>query len=410
MALNMNRRGKGRRKVRHKRVDAADLLRTIPPELLEHVGALTQVDKNVSRLRGELILQLLIIGMLDGNDLSTRLLAEHYNSPVFKAISGKGDHQTAHSSIASRLSTIPADYFQQIFEYLFHKYQKLLTRSALGKRIKRFDSTMVPISSALVDFGMAVGPKPKKGHRTHQLKFTLELHGRLPKSIKLFTEQSHLSEQTALRQAITEADIDPGDLVVFDAGLSDRKTFVSFDQASIHFVSRLKSNYRAQKRATHRDIKGRQADGLEFIRDDRVYLYASAEQVVEHEFRLIEVRVLDTDKTLVFVTNIWDLSAMQIARIYRQRWDIEVFFRFLKQNLNFTKLINRSTNGIQVQMYAALITAILLLVYQDRNKIEGHNIAKLRFTQELIVAFATKIGSNPSSAKPPDQLIRSDSG
>lgn len=394
MAISLNRRNGRKRKVRIKRLDAASLLEVIPKELLLEIGGSTDVDKNVSRLRGILMLQLLVLNMLRGSDLSTHLLAEFYNSAFFASLSGKGGHQTAHSSIASRLNTISPDFFEQVFQWLYNKYASLLEKSQLGRRIKRFDSTMVPISSALFDIGMAVGAKPKQGPRKHQLKFTLELHGRLPKSIKLFTEQKQLSEQIALRQAIKEANIQPQDIVVFDSGLSDRQTFVGFDEESIHFVSRLKSNYRAESVSTHRQIQGRTSDGLSFVRDERVRLYTSGTKLLEHDFRLIEVVVLEgknKGKTLVFVTNIWDFSAMEIARVYRNRWDIEVFFRFLKQNLSFTKLINRSINGIQVQMYTALIAAILLIVYQDRNQIKGHQAAKLRLMDELIVDFAKRM-------------------
>ncbi|MEM1357848.1 MAG: IS4 family transposase [Bacteroidota bacterium] len=403
MAISLERRKGRKRKKRVKRLDAASLLKVFPVELLSAIGSQTDVDKNVSRLRGSLILQLLLLNMLRGSDLSTHLLAEFYNSDFFKTVSGKGDHQTAHSSIASRLNTIKPEYFEQVFNWLYKKYAVLLEKSQLGRRIKRFDSTMVSVSSALFDMGMVVGRKPKQAHRKHQLKFTLELHGRLPKSIKLFTEQKHLSEQTALRQAIKSAELQAEDIIVFDSGLSDRQTFVGFDEEDIHFVSRLKSNYRAESIETHRQIQGRTSDGLSFVRDERVRLYATGNQLIEHDFRLIEVVVLDgknKGKTLVFITNIWDLSAMQIARIYRKRWDIEVFFRFLKQNLSFTKLINRSQNGIQVQMYAAMIAAILLLVYQDRNQIKGHQVAKLRLLDELIVDFAERISRFHHTKRP----------
>jgi hypothetical protein len=366
---------------------------------LERIGDDTLVDYNVSRLRGRLMLYLLVFGMLDGNELSTRLLAEHYNSELFKAVSGKGDHRTRHSSIADRLRTIESDYFAQVFDWLYQKFSGQFSTTKLGKQVKRFDSTMVGISSALVDYGMRVGSAPHNGKpRTHQIKFTLELHGALPKSMRLFTQQAELSEQTALRQAILEAGIKPEDYVVFDAGLSDRLTFSAFDHLDIHFVSRLKQNNRARSLATYRHIQGRRADGLRFERDERVELYASGQEVIGHEFRLIEAVDEASGRVLSFVTNLWELSAMDIARIYRARWDIEVFFRYLKQNLNFSRLINRSENGIRVQMYAALITSILLIVYRAKNGIKSHKIARIRFFYELLADFAA-IAANPPRKK-----------
>jgi IS4 transposase len=65
------------------------------------------------------------------------------------------------------------------------------------------------------------------------------------------------------------------------------------------------------------------------------------------------------------------------------RWDIEVFFKFLKQELNFNHLINRTENGIRVMLYATLIASILVLVYKKKNKLSGYKIMKLRFVLDL---------------------------
>ena len=373
-----------RKKTSHRPpVSAYDLFKIFPPELLRQIGQQTSVDANVSHLHGALMLQLLMIGMLDGNPLSTRLLSEHYGSKSFERLFNKNGHQTRHSSIASRLSTMEVDYFKQLFEWLYERFSGHFEHSRLGKKVARFDSTMVAISSALVDFGMKVGPKSSTKPRKHQLKFTLELHGRLPKSIKLFTDQEMLSEQSALRQAITQSTLKPGDYIVFDAGLTHRQTFVAFEDRGIGFVSKLKAGYRAEVVETYRQIKGRKADGLRFERDEVVYLYGSGNKLVKHKFRLVVAHDEAKDRQLAFITNVWDLSAMDVARLYRSRWDIEVFFRFLKQELNFSRLINRTKNGIQIQMYVALITAILLVAFKELNKIENFRVARLRMFYQI---------------------------
>ena len=64
---------------------------------------------------------------------------------------------------------------------------------------------------------------------------------------------------------------------------------------------------------------------------------------------------------MFFVTNIIDLSAAEICEVYKMRWDIEVFFRFLKQEFNLKHLVSRNENGIKVMLYMTLITAMLLL-------------------------------------------------
>ena len=85
--------------------------------------------------------------------------------------------------------------------------------------------------------------------------------------------------------------------------------------------------------------------------------------------------------------------------MYKQRWEIEVFFKFIKQNLNFSHLLSRNSNAIKVIMYMTLITSILLIVYKKLNGLEGYKIPKLKFAQELEVLIikdiVEKCGGNP---------------
>ncbi|WP_317040116.1 transposase [Pedobacter rhizosphaerae] len=83
------------------------------------------------------------------------------------------------------------------------------------------------------------------------------------------------------------------------------------------------------------------------------------------------------------MTNILDLSAIDITLLYKSRWDIEIFFKFLKQELNFSHLINRSENGIMVVLYTTMIAATLLLTYKEINGLKGYKIMKQHFLNEL---------------------------
>lgn len=103
------------------------------------------------------------------------------------------------------------------------------------------------------------------------------------------------------------------------------------------------------------------------------------------------------------MTNIADLSAYEIAAIYKQRWDIEPFFKFLKQHLNLTLLVARNINGIRVMIYMTLILAMLLIVYKKLNNISGYKIAKFRFELELdeetMKQVAILCGGDPDKIK-----------
>ena len=85
---------------------------------------------------------------------------------------------------------------------------------------------------------------------------------------------------------------------------------------------------------------------------------------------------------LFFLTNNFEMSAKQITECYKKRWDIEVFFRFIKQELNFKHFLSVNENGLQVMLYMTLIAAMLLMLYKRINEI-GFVTAKRRFTMEI---------------------------
>jgi IS4 transposase len=90
----------------------------------------------------------------------------------------------------------------------------------------------------------------------------------------------------------------------------------------------------------------------------------------------------DEGKVLLFLTNLNDETTTTIIGIYKKRWDIEIFFRFLKQELNLSHLVSMNVNGITIILYVTLILSMLLLIYKQMNQI-GYKTAKRRFRIQL---------------------------
>ena len=103
----------------------------------------------------------------------------------------------------------------------------------------------------------------------------------------------------------------------------------------------------------------------------------------KHSYRLIQARKKDTNEVLFFLTNEMELAVEEIVWIYKCRWDIEVFFKFLKQEFGFKHLLSRNQNGIEVVLYMTLITFTLVYLYYKCNEIESFKIAKMQFVNEL---------------------------
>ena len=90
-----------------------------------------------------------------------------------------------------------------------------------------------------------------------------------------------------------------------------------------------------------------------------------------------------------------DLPAHMIAEIYQKRWDIEVLFRFLKQEMSLKHFVCHDTNAIQVMVYCILITAMLILVYKKKNEIKSYKIAKIQFFKELEASILLVLTESP---------------
>lgn len=388
-----------------KSVPARKLLDLLPDDLLAQVCEDSEVDFQVKRLKGRLMVLLLMQGVLQSKDDSLRSLESLYNSRFFERCSGKGGHQTRHSSLADRLATIKLTFFEQLYAGFVERVGKTYGRR-LEKEwgwLRRFDSTLVALSAHLCKIGMRVGDKSKEGPGKVQIKFTVGLQGLIPSSARVFCDQEHLSEEVALRQAIESAGISEDEVAVFDRGLKSRKTLKKFTEQGIFFVTRLSApRYEAVRQ--HKKIEGRQHGQLRFVSDQIVRLYRSGEGPVmeEVEYRLIEAvcqQGKNAGQTFFFLTNIMDLTAFEIADIYHKRWDIEIFFRFLKQEVGLGHLLAKNTNGISAVFYTRLLVATMLSLFLWLNNRKDARIAKREFVDQLreeqFLAKAILAGADP---------------
>ncbi|MEQ2509374.1 transposase [Segatella sinensis] len=102
------------------------------------------------------------------------------------------------------------------------------------------------------------------------------------------------------------------------------------------------------------------------------------------------------------ITNDFDMTPQEIAFCYKKRWDIEVYFKFLKQNLNFSHFLSTNENGIKVILYMTIITSMLVMIYKKENEL-GFSIAKFNFyleMQEWVGALLVVINGGDLSKTP----------
>lgn len=375
-----------------------EILNYIPSELLKHLSVEYNVDHQVKKLDGQTMFQLLLYSMLNVKQNSLRVLEEFYHSLAFKTFASTTHEGVRYNSIRDRLASINPCYFEAIFESCIKRFQD----QYLGddKNIISYDSTLISISSKLLNNGMNY---TKKGDRRY-LKFSMSFSN-IPLSSKLFTEQTFLSEDVALREAILNDDF-KNCIVVFDRGVQSRKTFEEFNSKEISFVTRVNPSIRYETIRSF-EIEDNHTEKLRIEKDLEVRLFNKKHVKTNQFLRLIKTSDKESGNVIYFLTNIESFTSKQITDIYKKRWEIEVFFKFIKQHLNFSHLVSRNINGIKVMLYMTLISAILLTVYKKMNNFKGYKIPKMKFAQELEVLIikdiVSKCGGDPGIV---NQLIK----
>lgn len=392
------------------KISLKQVLNFIPESLLSHLSSTTKVDYYSKVLHGKKMFYLLLFCIFDNEKLSQRTLEDTFNSSGFKALFGLGeDEKVRRSSISERLSKIDPNYFKEIYEQMYGKFSELYDKAEIEKyNLIRVDSTIVADTCSKLKEGI----DQKSGKKL--VKFSFSFDGVLPSGVEVFTAQKYSSEESALPEAIfshVKKEEHHQNIYIIDRGLQSARAMKEFEEKSVKFIIRSKENRKFEEIESFlKNSKLSKWDDWEILKDSKVKLYTGIpvqnkrgnvhhrEEKVEAHFRLVVIRNEKIKKEFWFLTNEFELTAKEIADYYRKRWDIEVFFRFLKQELNLSHLVSLNKNGIEVMVYMTMIAAMLLLIYKKANAL-GYKTAKRRISMELrdmiteiLIIFA---GGNP---------------
>lgn len=374
-----------------------EIISLLPEREIEFLSAETKVDHQVKKLQGALVFKLILFSMLNSTKLSLRVMESFLTSAQFKTFSQSHKVNAKYNSIRDRISTIKSEYFEKIFELLFDKYNRLLKEETA---ISKMDSTFINISSKLVRWGMENGTK---GLGLKFMKFTVSMKGSLPCSVRVYKDQDFVNDNVAFPDAIFKNKFLDNSILVFDRGLQTRRVFNEMTDKNILFVGRIKTDVSYKQVGKINSPKFDKKSTVELIEDIEVRLVSGYHyQFTSNSFRLIKLKIKDTGEIMFLITNYFEASAFEIAAMYKQRWEIEVFFKFLKQHLNLKHIVSRNDNAIKVMIYMTFILSMLLIVYKKLNKITGFKIAKLKFEIELdnllIKEIVVLCGGDPQKA------------
>ena len=262
----------------------------------------------------------------------------------------------SRSTLAYANEHRPWQLYRAVFQALLGRCQ-----SAVPARRKfRFKHKLVSLDSTVIDlcatlFDWAKFRRTKGAVKLHCL---LDHDGYLP-SVVVVTE----GKRHDVRVARTLR-FDPGTIVVMDRGYVDYAWFGRLTTEGVFLVTRLKDN------ALYRVVERRRPPERSPVQRDEVIRLTgvAAETKCPHDLRRVEVYDPEKDETLVFLTNHLAFGATTIAAIYKDRWQIELFFKALKQNLKIKTFVGTSANALKVQVWTALIAMLLLKYLQLRSR------------------------------------------
>jgi Domain of unknown function (DUF4372)/Transposase DDE domain len=274
----------------------------------------------------------------------------------------------ARSTLAYANEHRPWQLCQTVFEQLLAKCQTLAASQTTRKKRKfRFKNPLLSLDASVIDlcatmFDWAKFRLTKGAVKLHLL---LDHDGYLP-SYAVITEGKKHEVRVARQMRFA-----PGTILVFDRGYTDYEWFANLIQQGVYFVTRLKENadYGVVEKLAVPQRRGVQ-------RDQVIFFYKLAQAGIDAYFRRIEFYDEEQDRVLVFLTNHLDLAAATIAGVYKERWQIELFFRALKQSLRVKTFVGTSANALKTQLWTALI-AMLLVKYLQLKSSFGWSLSNL---------------------------------
>jgi len=258
-----------------------------------------------------------------------------------------GVKSVTRSSLGRVNAEQPFGLYAALFEKLYARCRALAPRHGF-----RFENKLYSIDATLIDLSLEIFPWAHfaLGKGAVKLHLGLDHDGLLP-AFAVVTEP-RVMEGTIARQLA----LPKGSICVFDRGYCTLPWLKSLDAAGIFFVTRRRAKTRYEVLAE------REANAADGILRDQIIRFTGTKATVSGtlELRLITYECPDTRRSYEFLTNIRHLSADTIAAIYKSRWQIELFFKFLKQNLKLKGFFGTSKNAVLTQVWIALCIALLI--------------------------------------------------
>jgi hypothetical protein len=266
----------------------------------------------------------------------------------------------ARSTLADANETHDWRIFADFAQHLIGVARPLYVGDALGVDL---DHSLYALDSTTIDLCLSLFPWAR--FRTHKgavkMHTLLDLHGNIPAFIRITDGKVH--DINILDQILPEA----GAFYVMDRAYVDFERLYAFTLSSAFFVVRSKSNLLLERRYSH------PSDKSTGVRSDQTVILTSIHSAKAYPDALRRVSYCDTEtgKRLKFLTNNFALPALTIAQIYKQRWQVELLFKWIKQHLRIKAFYGTSENAVKTQIWIAVSVYLLVAIVRKRLRLDS---------------------------------------
>lgn len=373
--------------------DVADIMNLIPAEVIEQFAVDTQVDRHVKLLEGSLVFNMLLHMLITDSKVSQRgareILVKRSSSFVIRPKSNR--IIADHTSVTRRLEHINVEFFEKIYEEMRKQVELVYQPIELLKlHICAVDSTIVAETCNKLAEGFRIGGKSANGKQRNHVKYSEVFDGLNVLGVTFNDDKSRQSENNALPEVIRAAakqDRLHKNLYVVDRGLRGAVQLEELsgqkageEDKKVNFLVRISDTRRVDVLESYEiltpEYRTKEGKIVRIKEFNKVRIFKSASSVPEPAvFRHVKAEVTEeinnadgsvseTKPRIVnLLTDVEDMQAVEMLETYRLRWMIEVFFKFIKQNLDFSHLIATNSNGLKVMMYMTMIAAMMVLIY-----------------------------------------------
>ena len=269
----------------------------------------------------------------------------------------------ARSTLAVANAKRPAQVYESLFYKLLERCGNLTPKEA---KEFSFRNDLYAIDASTIDLCLQLFPwarfrKEKGAIKLHTL---FNVRSQIPELIHI--TDGKVADITAIRN-IDLSKYTKGSIFVFDRGYNDYSFLRKITQAGHHFVIRLKKNANIVCLGAHKKTLGK---GI--LKDEKIgFILEKAQADYPEDLRLVTYHDEEQNITYEFLTDEFRLSASNIAQIYKRRWDIELFFKWIKQHLKIKTFFGTSKNAVMTQIWIAMIYYLLLSWIKHQTRFSG---------------------------------------